>query len=305
MANHMTDLQPELTNALALALNQPLAAEEESERLDAEADRAAYDLLMVQGLYAEAATDTPLGEIIETKLRHGNFAFDAYCVGCKRETVFRIASKQIVGRGANSRLSVQDVVPPPILAVHATCQRDFTVYTCVIQVSAKRITKIGQWPSMADLAFGELKTIDRSLDPVDRKELGTALGLISHDAAIGAFAYLRRVFERMIERAHDRKAKAGTSVEGFPALPMDKKVAALVGELPDIAVRNSGVFSVLSLGLHELTEEQCTKHFPVIKAVLFQMLEQEEHKRKAAITSRETEAALQGILSDLGSRAVK
>jgi hypothetical protein len=32
--------------------------------------------------------------------------------------------------------------------------------------------------------------------------------------------------------------------------------------------------------------------------VLFQMLEQEEHKRKAAITRRETEAALQSILND-------
>ncbi len=79
---------------------------------------------------------------------------------------------------------------------------------------------------------------------------------------------------------------------------MDEKVAALKDELPALVVRNSGVFSILSLGLHELTEEQCTEHFPVIKAVLFQMLEQEEHKRKAAMTQRETEAALQRILSD-------
>ncbi len=79
---------------------------------------------------------------------------------------------------------------------------------------------------------------------------------------------------------------------------MDERVAALKGELPESVVKNSGVFSVLSIGIHELTEEQCGKHFPVLKAVLFQMLEQEEHKRKAVIAASETEAALQRILSN-------
>lgn len=301
----MTDTQPNQTNALAALLDAEQAAQDEVEKLDAEADRATYDLMMVHGLYAGEATDTPLGELIEDKLRNGNFAFDAYCVGCKRETVFRIASKQVLSRGANSRFIAKEVVPPSIFAVHATCQRDFTVYTCVMQVSDKRAIKIGQWPSMADLAFGELKTIDRSLDPVDRSELGKALGLFSHDAAIGAFAYLRRVFERMIERAYDRQAEAGEPIKDFSGLPMDKKVAALAGELPEMAVRNSKVFSVLSLGLHELTEEQCAKHFPVIKAVLFQMLEQEEHKRKSAMTQRETEAALQRVITDLSGDSAK
>jgi hypothetical protein len=151
---------------------------------------------------------------------------------------------------------------------------------------------------MADIAFGELRTIDRSLERIDRTELGKALGLFSHDAAIGAFAYLRRVFERMIDRSYERQSSAGHPVQGFADMRMDEKVAALKDELPEMVVRNSAVFSVLSLGLHELTEEQCTKHFPVIKAVLFQMLEQEEHKRKAAMTQRETEAALQRILND-------
>jgi hypothetical protein len=151
---------------------------------------------------------------------------------------------------------------------------------------------------LADIAFGELRTIDKSLEPIDRTELGKALGLFSHDSAIGAFAYLRRVFERMIDRSYERQSKGGHPVEGFAEMRMDEKVAALKDELPDMVVRNSGVFSILSLGLHELTEEQCTKHFPVIKAVLFQMLEQEEHKRKAAMTQQETEAALQRILSD-------
>jgi hypothetical protein len=287
-------------DALINALDGTTArlAEEEKKRIEAEARQSAFDLLFVQGLYASASTDTPLGEAIERNLRYSGFGFDLYCVSCKRETTFRVRSKDVPGRGANTTMSAHQVTPPKILAVHATCQRDWTVYTYVVLSFDQKMTKIGQWPSMAEIAFGELRTIDRSLEAVDRRELGKALGLFSHDSAIGAFAYLRRVFERMIDRAHARQEAVGHPISGFAGMRMDQKVAALKDELPDMVVRNSGVFSILSLGLHELTEKQCTNHFPVIKAVLFQMLEQEEHKRNAALTQRETEAALQQILSN-------
>lgn len=294
----MADTETEIANALAGAAKAVEATEAEAKRIETEARQVAFDLLFVQGLYASVAMDTPVGGAIEEKLRYAAFGFDAYCVSCKRETTFRVAAKEIAGRGASSRYSVHTPTPPTIFAVHATCQRDWTVYTYVVQTAGQKMTKIGQWPSMADIAFGELRAIDKSLDEVDRRELGKALGLFSHDAAIGAFGYLRRVFERMIDRAYERQANAGHPVEGFADMRMDEKMAALKDELPEMAVRNSGVFSILSLGLHELTEEQCTKHFPVIKAVLFQMLEQEEHKRKAAMTQRDTEAALQRILAD-------
>jgi hypothetical protein len=290
----------EIANALAAingASDKAAEARAEAERLDAEARQIAYDLLFVRGLYASAAIDTPLGEKVENKLRNGGFGFDCYCVNCKRETTFRVASREVPKRGTSNLYSAQ-ANPPALFAVHATCQRDWTVYSYMVMVDDHVAMKIGQWPSMADIAFGELRAIDKSLDEVDRRELGKALGLSSHDSAIGAFAYLRRVFERMIDRSYERMSSAGRPVEGFADLRMDEKVAALKGELPDVAVENSGVFAVLSVGLHELTEEQCAKHFPVIKAVLFQMLEQEEHKRKAVITQRETAAALKRILSD-------
>lgn len=80
-------------------------------------------------------------------------------------------------------------------------------------------------------------------------------------------------------------------------MPMDRRISALKEELPPRVVRNSAVFSVLSLGLHELTEEQCAEYFPVLKAVIFQMLEQEEHKRRATVAEQETDNALQRILA--------
>jgi hypothetical protein len=271
--------------------------EAHEKRIAGESRQVVNDLLLQQGLYSSVDTTTEVGRAVEQNLRESQTAFDVYCVRCRRETTFRISSTVVTARGVGGRYATQ-VVPPALFAVHATCQRDFQVYSYIFAALDGRVTKIGQRPSMSDIAFGELRSIDKSLDEVDRRELGKALGLFAHDSALGAFVYLRRVFERMIKRAHNRHSVAGSPIEGFSAMPMDRRIAALKGQLPDKVVRNSAVFSVLSLGLHELTEDQCAAIFPVMKAVLFQMLEQEEHRRKADITEQETDAELQRVLSN-------
>ena len=86
--------------------------EAEKKRIEEEARNTAFDLLFVQGLYASAPTNTPVGEIIEEKVRYGAFAFDSYCVACKRETTFRVAAREVPGRGANPRYPAQTAVPP-------------------------------------------------------------------------------------------------------------------------------------------------------------------------------------------------
>jgi hypothetical protein len=298
--NAFAEIEAKLTPELRQALADRKNAAAEAERALAEGRQLAFDLLFVKGLYASAPVTGPVGEAVEACIRNGAFGFDAYCVSCKRETTFRVAAREVSNRGVASRPNVT-ITPPKLLSVSATCQRDWTVYSYILKFDDENVTKIGQSPSTADLAFGEVRTIDKSLDDLDRRELGKALGLYAHDTALGAFVYLRRVFERMVARAYERQAAAGHPIDGFDGMPMDKRIAALKDELPEKVVKNSVVFSVLSLGLHELTEEQCAKYFPVLKAVLFQMLEQEEHKRKAATTARETDLALQQVLSDLGS----
>ncbi|MFW2445994.1 MAG: hypothetical protein ACN4E6_01590 [Qipengyuania pacifica] len=299
MSDEKSELEQRLLKpARAVKPEQP---EEDQIRIESEARKAVFDLLFVDGLYASAALTASHGECIEDTLRSSAFGFDSYCKNCKRETTFRIAAREVASRGLSGRTMPDvKVIPPSLLSISATCQRDQTVYSYVLRFEKDRVMKIGQWPSTADIAFGELRQIDKALDGDDRQELGKALGLYAHDAAIGAFVYLRRVFERMVTRAHQRQADSGSAVDGFETMRMDEKIAALKDELPERVVKHSAIFSVLSVGIHELNEDQCNKYFPVMKAVLFQMLEQEEHKRKAAMTARETDNAIQGILGELG-----
>lgn len=256
------------------------------------------ELLIEKPIYYELNISSEPESIAAEYLSEGSdLSFDTYCTSCKKESTFRI-KKLPVPRKPPGGSEAAKVAIPHIFGVSAICQRSYHVYTYVFFKNGHHLIKIGQFPSLATISHGELRSIDKGLEKTDRKELGTALGLFAHGTSLGAFVYLRRVFERMIIRAHERQSLAGSPVAGFSSMRMEEKIAALKSELPDRVVQNSGVFSVLSAGLHELTEEQCTKHFPIMKAVLFQMLEQEEHKRLAMIKASETEAALQKIISD-------
>lgn len=260
---------------------------------------ASLDLILIKGLYTHIEATGELGEAVEQKLRKGGIGtFDCYCITCRKETPFIISTIDLKHEGGGLRAGNALLHPPSAFALRSVCQRDLTSYIYVFHKVGNNVVKIGQHPSMADIAFGELKGLDKTLDPIDRKELGAAIGLFAHEVASGAFVYLRRVFERMIRRAHDRYAERNGQIPGFDGMRVDEKIAALKDELPERAVRNKAVFSVLSAGIHELTDEQCMALFPVLKAVIFQMLEQDEHKRKEAIAERETDAAFRALLSD-------
>lgn len=258
------------------------------------------ELLFKQGLYSSIVLDGEIGPLIEKMVLSGTVGlFDVFCNKCKKEMPFNIYKLNLPNKGGVIRgsqgLSADKL--SEIYGLRAVCQRDLNVYYYSVMIVDGKLTKIGQYPSFADISFSELGGIDKSLTDIDRRELGQALGLFAHDAFIGAFAYLRRVFERMIERAYEGYVENIGRIEDFEKKKMDQKIALLKDQLPDNVVKNSSVFSVLSLGLHELLDEQCKKFFPLMKSVIFQMLEAEEHKRKALKAQQETQSQLQSLIS--------
>jgi hypothetical protein len=268
----------------------------QEQALRAAAKELVVDLLLHKGLYSFLQVDNAAQREAERQIREAHVGtLDCYCTTCQQVAPFISQGISVANSGGGLRHGNALAHPPSVFALRTVCQRDLTTYLYAFQKVGDRLIKIGQLPSMADISFGELKGIDKGLEPADRKELGTALGLFAHDAAAGAFVYLRRVFERMIDRAHQRHANS--PIEGFEQKRMDQKIEAITDALPERVVKNRRVFAVLSQGVHELTDDQCKALFPLVKAVIFQMLEQEEHERRKEANERETEAALQAILA--------
>jgi hypothetical protein len=274
-------------------------APERARDLRAEAASQVRDLLIDRPLYTKIEGDDALMDRVHDVLvAKTPLEFDLYCLSCGQITPWVVKPFDLrnSGGGAGSRYAFQAPVPS-VRALHAVCLRKQHFYTYVLVVGNGTVQKIGQRPSMADIAFAELKDLP-NIGGQDRRELGRALGLFAHDTPLGAFVYLRRVFERMIERAHDHyKETRPGPIKNWGELRMGERVSALGDALPAAVSSNAGVFGLLSKGIHELSDEDAEALFPLVKAVIFQMLGDEERHRQAARSRQETDKALQAAIA--------
>ena len=160
----------------------------------------------------------------------------------------------------------------------------------IVLTTDNSMMKIGQYPSVADMTFPELDAYKHVISKEDRKELGTAIGLFASGVGAGSYVYLRRILERLIY-----KATAGDSIddEKFKQARMAERITMLEGYLPEVLIKNTTIYGILSKGIHELSEEDCRKYFPVVKECIYQILGLWESIRK----KQADEAALNKALS--------
>lgn len=246
-----------------------------------------------------------------SQIEHYRGTFDSFCVACDKESTFadtlpvpgnapRLISSGSVNGGArvgsNSTTRQVPSKPKPIpdrsFSCSFRCTRDrdhliefhFRIYQgCLV--------KVGQFPSMADLRSYGLRKYRRILGDRHR-ELTKAVGLHAHGIGIGAFVYLRRIFESLVAAAHD---KASASLEWdatrwVDSIRMDEKIRLLGAHLPAFLSENRMIYGILSKGVHELSEEECLSYFPVVRegieAILDEKLAEQERQARRGRVSR-------------------
>lgn len=150
----------------------------------------------------------------------------------------------------------------------------------VVSVSKTHVVKIGQYPSFADIAKDEDVAIIEALPALDKQEYRRATNLAAHGFGIGAFVYVRRIFERLIRRTFDaHKQEQGWADEVFPMF-MEKRIELLREYLPEWVVQNRKFYNVVSEGIHSLDEADCIAQFPIMRSTIVMMVDENE-KRKA------------------------
>jgi hypothetical protein len=158
------------------------------------------------------------------------------------------------------------------------------------------LQKIGQIPSLADLALPDLRKYRQVLGDERFKELTRAIGLTTHGVGVGAFVYLRRIFESLIEDAHAAAASDSSwDEDAYIRVRMDEKIGLLQEHLPDFLVQNRGLYGILSVGVHTLTEAECLAAFPAVRLAIELILDDllEQRNRQAKLkSSAESLAAL-------------
>lgn len=245
------------------------------------------------------------------------FRTDCYCPRCHSSSVFVSTQTPDQMNSAESALSRQKIgdeqskynwIERNVYDLTLTCARyGHHTLRVIIDISRPKgipqleLKKIGQLPSKLDLLQGDLSRYKNVASDDDLRELNSASICDTHGFHVAAFVYLRRVFERRIEIAHEAAKKDASWIEGdYEAknLRMDERIAALKGHLPLFLVENRKLYGILSKGVHELTEEECGEGFPAVYAAIGLILDQEISERE----QKEKEAAARRSLEKLGAR---
>lgn len=138
------------------------------------------------------------------------------------------------------------------------------------------IIKIWQYPALADLQFAEIwKKYDQILDKEDLINFKKAIWLYTHSAWAWSFIYLRKIFENLIWNTFtDNKASISKNKDDFKKLHMSEKVKIIKGFLPDEISSFMSIYKILSVGVHELSEQDCLKYFNIMKLSIELILEE-------------------------------
>ncbi|MDO9003598.1 MAG: hypothetical protein Q7V20_09120 [Aquabacterium sp.] len=145
------------------------------------------------------------------------------------------------------------------------------------------IQKIGQYPAFGDSHNERIKKFQKVLPKDQMGELKRAIHLASHDVGVGSYVYLRRIFEGLIEEAHQIAAGEPTWDESaFNTLRMADKIKALKSNLPSFLTENASMYSLLSKGIHEMSEKDCLTHFEALRIAIEIILEEKLEKKERA-----------------------
>ena len=217
---------------------------------------------------------------------------ESYCPKCKKVSIFKVKTPSF-----NFSEEVEKQIPSTgVFVVAAGCMQDsagqysshcgYEMNVC-FRIEYDKVIKIGQYPSRADIDFSSLDKAFGELSKAQRKELGTAIGLFSHGIGIGSFVYLRRIFEGLIDEAHEKAIKeSDLKDEEYIKLRMNEKIIRLKEYLPSRLVRTANLYGILSQGIHELTEEECKEKFPLVKQAIQYILSEQLEEREYEAVSR-------------------
>ncbi|WP_420644093.1 hypothetical protein [Candidatus Leptofilum sp.] len=164
-----------------------------------------------------------------------NSTLDAYCIYCREQSIFHNTTVYRYGSG---KLDAESVLRDKVFTVKMACSRNgsHTIHF-FFRIYEKAISKIGQYPSIADFHFSDIEKYRSILGSEKYKELARAHGLSTHGVGIGAYVYLRRIFESLIEEAHQiALIDSNWDEENFSNARMEEKIHSLKFHLPKFLV---------------------------------------------------------------------
>jgi hypothetical protein len=187
--------------------------------------------------------------------------------------------------------------------IDVICKRDEN-YKLVFYVEKTDdfIQKVGQLPSYADLQKID-KDFEKELSSDDKNNYAKAIGLFSYNVNIGAYSYLRRIFENIIYNCYitNKNEIKNLLEEDFRRLNMSEKIFTLKDFLPQSITKFKIMYGIVSKGIHELSEDECSKYFIPLKTVIDLAIKENIKIKQEISDKKELENELQKIALELSN----
>jgi hypothetical protein len=266
----------------------------------------------------------------------GEYKIDAYCCECKSERIFTSEElRDHRGKALTSmpiRMGIPyDIVPDEedsvneidfearkaklkqiayedLIEQYPQVQKTFTcsldeshtlTFCCLI--NNNQLIKFGQYPSLADLNKDNSKKYRKVLGE-KYEDYSRGIGLHSHGIGAGSLVYLRRIFEDLIEEAHQNAiSEPGWDESCYSQKRMDEKIQTLKDYLPTYLVENRKIYGLLSKGIHELDEEICLKIFPIVKVGIEFILDEKTEKAERERKKKETASLIDSLSAEIAN----
>lgn len=213
-----------------------------------------------------------------------DLSVDMYCPACGEKSTFKPYNGLQLTKDTYNHANAFFKKILPFGVLYYVCARDshhMFIAQIIYDETKKSIRKIGQNLSVADIDAPEFNKFKKVLPKERLSDLKKSAGLVSHGVGAGSFVYLRRVFEYLVNSAHDTAERDGAlKPEEYEKARVVERIKMLKNYLPDMMVDNASVYGILSKGVHELDEETCIKAYSLMKNTIVEILEDLLAKRE-------------------------
>ena len=249
-------------------------------------DQGFIEFLEIGGLYQPFEMEHSKAELLFKQLSGLTWSVQLFCPNCAENITFLDSERPVIIHLGNGEVNLQ---------LSFTCTKDHSTNAIYfLKYTDGVFYKIGQYPSPIDTDRRIPNQYTKYLGQPYYKYYRYSIALHQESYHIGAYVYLRRILEYLIEQASKQGITDGIISEAkYISLRVGERIKALNKYLPEYMVEHRKIlYGVLSLGIHVLDEETCQDAYPILKQSIDFILDDIIEKNKRESAMKNTSAAL-------------
>ncbi len=219
------------------------------------------------------------------------------------ETTFHLCSYDIEKSHRNISRNYFEPSDDKVRCLSFQCGRYGDILTLLVYNNEEEsyLFKIGTFPSLREFHKDDVKKYYKVLSEQQRTELITAIMIAGNGVGIGSYVYLRRVFEGIVDEESEKALCEGIITrDEIENKRMDEKILLLKDFLPAFLYNHhKELYSVLSIGVHQLDEEDCLNFFPILYDCILMILEDRLAQKERQELAKKASASLSKIVATI------